>query len=72
MSTWMNKWSTNGWLNSRGSPVANGDLIQEASNLDEAVRELGDVEYVWIPRSQNAEADEVADLVMDEMEEISE
>ena len=67
MSTWIDQWSKNGWFNSRGTPVANGDLIQEASNLDYAVRALGKVKYVWIPRSQNWEADEAANLVMDEM-----
>ena len=72
MSTWIYQWSKNGWLNSRGSPVANRDLIQEASNLDDAVRGLGDVEYVWVPRSQNWEADKAANLAMDEMEELSE
>ena len=72
MSTWIYQWSKNGWLNSRGNPVANLDLIQEASNLDDAVRDLGEVEYVWIPRSQNSEADKAANLVMDEMDELPE
>ena len=71
MSTWIYQWAKNGWLNSRGNPVANLDLIQKASNLDDAVRDLGDVEYVWIPRSENSEADEAANLAMDEMEELS-
>ena len=69
MSTWMHQWAENGWRNSRGGKVANRDLIREASELDDAVRKLGKVKYVWIPRSENWEADEAADLVMDEMEE---
>ena len=72
MSSWKHQWSKNGWLNARGNPVANLDLIQEASNLDDAVRNLGNVEYVWIPRSQNSEADEAANVAMDKMEELSE
>ena len=72
MSTWIHQWSENGRLNSRGSPVANRDLIQEASDLDDAVRALGKVKYVWIPRSQNSEADEAASVAMDEMVERSE
>ncbi|KAK0507322.1 hypothetical protein JMJ35_010360 [Cladonia borealis] len=69
--TWKYPWVKYGWLKSRGNAVANMDLIQEASKLDEAVRELGDVEYVWISRSQNSEADEAVNSVMDLMEEIS-
>ena len=69
MSTWMHQWAENGWRNSRGGEVVNGDLIREARGLDDAVRELGKVKYVWIRRSENWEADEAADLVMDEMEE---
>lgn len=52
--------------------MANLDLIHEASNLDDSVRALGDVEYVWIPRSQNSEADEAANSLMDLMEQASE
>ena len=71
MSTFIHQWVKNGWLTSRGIPVANQDLMKEASKLDKAVRGLGDVEYIWIPRSQNSEADEAANSVMDLMEEIS-
>ena len=72
MSTWIYQWAENGWRNSRGSEVANRDLIRETSALDDAVRELGKVRYVWIPRSENWEADEAANAVMDGMEEMDE
>lgn len=58
----------NGWINSRGYEVANRDLIQEASNLDNQVQALGDVNYIWISRSENDEADELCNDVLDEME----
>ena len=69
--TWKDSSAKHKWLNYRGNAPANMDLIQEVSKLHEAVREIGDVEYVWIPRSQNSEAEEAADSVMDLMEELS-
>ena len=71
MSTFIPQFAKNGWLSFSGIPVVNQDLMKEASELDEAVRRLGDVEYIWIPRSQNSEADEAANSVMDLMEEMS-
>ena len=71
MSTFIHQFAKNGWLSSSGIPVANQDLMKEASKLDDAVRALGDVEYIWVPRSQDSEADEAANSVMDLMEEIS-
>jgi ribonuclease HI len=68
MNDWIYKWSSNGWVNSRGEDVANQDLIREASSLDDDVKELGQVEYVWIPRSENEEADRYCNQEMDEME----
>ena len=71
MSTFIHQFAKNGWLTSSGTPVADQVLMKEASRLDDAVRELGDVEYIWVPRSQNSEADEVANSVVDLMEDIS-
>ena len=62
------KWSANGWINARGQPVANKDLIMEASRLDDEVAKMGDVKYVWIPRTDNTLADKHCNEEMDAME----
>lgn len=67
MTTWIYNWSCNGWTNARGNPVANKDLIQEASNLDDDLRALGKVTYKWIPRHENQQADKACNEEMDKM-----
>ncbi|KAL4876933.1 ribonuclease H-like protein [Aspergillus karnatakaensis] len=69
MTDWIWTWANNGWVNSRGWEVANRDLIEEASALDDRVRELGDIEYVWIPREENEVADGWCDEALDRMED---
>jgi len=66
MKDWIYKWSSNGWINAAGNEVANRDLIQEASDLDDRVAEVGDVEYIWIPREENQFADELCNDNLDE------
>lgn len=66
MSDWIYKWRDNGWINSAGNDVANKDLIQEASYLNDRLREEGDVEYVWIPRHHNEAADAACKEALDE------
>jgi hypothetical protein len=41
--------------NSRGKEVANRDLLDKASSLEEILKKSGrvEVEHVWIPREQN-------------------
>lgn len=68
MNDWIYKWCWNGWLNSRGFEVANRDLIERASHLDDLIKELGSVDYVWIRREDNEEADEQCCLRLDEQE----
>ncbi|KAH6680436.1 putative ribonuclease H1 [Halenospora varia] len=69
MTNWIYKWSQNGWMNAAGNPVANQDLIREASDLDDRVMELGNVEYEWVPRSENEDADGYCNDVMNDMED---
>jgi ribonuclease HI len=65
MNEWIYKWTQNGWRNASGNEVANRDLIEDASDLDDRVKELGSVEYIWIPRAENEEADEACNRAMD-------
>ncbi|KXS97048.1 hypothetical protein AC578_2866 [Pseudocercospora eumusae] len=67
MNDWVHKWSRNGWINAKGHEVVNRDLIEEAYDLDNEVKELGSVTYKWISREQNALADQQCNEVMDEM-----
>jgi len=67
MREWVYKWVSNGWINARGEPVANQDLIKEANSLDDELREVADVTYVWIPRSENSLADRHCNEALDDM-----
>lgn len=42
------------------------DLIERASDLDDWLREEGDVEYLWVPRRKNRFADAACSKRMDE------
>jgi len=66
MTDWVYKWSTNGWRNAAGNEVANRDLIEEASDLGDRLKEEGKVEYIWIPREDNDEADRICNEAMDD------
>ncbi|KAJ7136113.1 ribonuclease H1 [Mycena epipterygia] len=63
---WIGKWVNNGWLNTRGFEVVNRDLIEEASNLMDEIMNGGKVDFVWIPREDNEEADKLANEACDQ------
>ncbi|KAI0971594.1 ribonuclease H-like domain-containing protein [Xylaria arbuscula] len=67
MADWIYKWTRNGWINAAGYEVANRDLIEKASELDGRLQELGAVDYIWVPRSENQEADELCNDKLDEL-----
>ncbi|KAF1960767.1 ribonuclease H1 [Byssothecium circinans] len=69
MTDWIYKWTENGWRNARGDEVANRDLIEMASRLDDRLKEEGEVTYVWIPRSENEVADEACGRALDQQEQ---
>lgn len=57
MRNWIPSWRPYGFLNANRKEVANRDLFEQASGLDDQVLQRGIVDYVWIPREQNAMAD---------------
>jgi ribonuclease HI len=69
MTNWIYTWEQNGWVNSKGFEVANRDLIEKASRLDDRVQELGSVDYIWIPREENEIADGWCNDRLDELED---
>ncbi|KAL8896757.1 MAG: hypothetical protein Q9207_007551 [Kuettlingeria erythrocarpa] len=57
MTEWRYKWVDNGWLNAKGQDVANRNLIERALDLEAEIEQNGDVQYAWVPREKNKEAD---------------
>jgi ribonuclease HI len=56
VNEWLSDWLKRGWKNARGEQVANLDLWQQLH----ALLEQHTVTLNWIPREQNAQADELA------------
>lgn len=56
VNEWLADWLKRGWKNARGEQVANLDLWQQLKTL----LEQHTVTLTWIPRGQNAQADELA------------
>jgi ribonuclease HI len=52
-----------------GLPVANRDLIEEASDMIDGIKNGGRVDFVWVPREQNVEADRLANEACDKAEQ---
>ncbi|KAL3477942.1 ribonuclease H-like domain-containing protein [Aspergillus californicus] len=68
MTKYIHKWTSNGWVNSAGNPVANQDLIQEAAQLEDRVRDLGSLTYKFIPREENSYVDGLCNQCLDDQE----
>jgi ribonuclease HI len=68
MTEWQFKWRRNGWTNSLGNSVVNRDLIEKACALEDELEQScnAKIKYVWIPREQNALADESCKDALDD------
>jgi ribonuclease HI len=59
------KWKVNGWKNSKGNDVANRDLIEPLDKMLDEMSKTGiDVLFWKADRSQNVEADRLANLAV--------
>ncbi|KFY88259.1 hypothetical protein V500_06449 [Pseudogymnoascus sp. VKM F-4518 (FW-2643)] len=65
MTLWIDTWRRNGWRTYEGTPVLNQDLIIQAHELHDFLRELGNLNYYWILRGENREADQLCNKVLD-------
>ncbi|KAJ6499570.1 ribonuclease H-like domain-containing protein [Mycena vitilis] len=63
---WIANWINNGWRNARGLEVVNRDLIEEAWDMVSEINgNYGRVDFVWVPRADNTEADKLANQACD-------
>lgn len=69
MTEWKSKWLRNGYTTSAGHEVVNRDLIEEAYELYDRLASEGEVNFVWIPRGENQDADTEVNNLLDEMAE---
>jgi ribonuclease HI len=66
MTTWIDKYRRNDWVNPAGREVANRDLLEEAIEVERELLQLGEVSYKWIPRVENLWADRYCNGKIDE------
>jgi ribonuclease HI len=66
MVTHVGKWRLNNYTSSRGRPVVNGDLLRSLDQYVVWLEEKGvDVRFWHVPRTQNQQADKLADAALD-------
>ena len=65
---WYRKWEQNAWLNVRGEPVVNQDLMKKALALERTILSRGKVDWIWVPRTKNEMADKAVNEELDELE----
>jgi ribonuclease HI len=70
MTEWQLKWRDNGWINAAGLEVVNRDLIEQACDLEDDLVQgcNASIKYRWIPREDNAAADQLCNQALDDSE----
>lgn len=51
-----------------GREVVNRDLISHASDLEQELKQAASIRYVWVPRSENQQADAAVNEALDRLE----
>ncbi len=49
--------------------MVNRDLIEQASDLEDELKQQGSIRYIWVPRSENEKADAAVNEALDELDE---
>lgn len=68
MTQWIHRWRANDWTDVNGLPVKNQDLIKMASRRYKDLRDYGAVNYIWVPRDENHDADRCCNRALDDQE----
>ena len=63
------KWERNGWMNVKGTKVANQDVLQMALDWEREVRKRGTLVYGWVPIAENQDAEKAVKEELDMMGE---
>jgi ribonuclease HI len=71
VSGWLNKWYFNGWKKSNKKPIEHKDIMVKILNaMDRLFKNNITVTIKWIPRTENKEADRLANLGVNKISNI--
>jgi ribonuclease HI len=61
-TTWLKRWKTNNWKNSKKDTIANIQLVQEIDKeIDKRKKHDGLLEFIWVKGHNNDKYNELAD-----------
>lgn len=62
---WRYNWGKNGWKTFDGHEVKNQDIIKLLLDVEEQLRYVGTVDFVYVPREENLLADKYCNEAVD-------